>query len=171
MGDILVIYCCITNYTIILWLKTTYVIWAFVGPVPGSLVGSTASESLPGNWYWPGDSHLKAWMGDSISKLAHMVIVRIQFLPGSWAVDLSSAWPVCWRLGLFMGAVQNIVTGFTRASKEESEREQENASKTEVMSSMTLPQKWHPLTFTIFYSLEASHLIPLTLGEKCYMRM
>lgn len=134
VGDILVIYCRITNYTTLQWLTITCVIWVSVGlDSRRSLAESSASGSPSGCHQGRGGARAISKLKRAISKLLLMVVGRIRFLTGCWTLDLSPSLPICWRLlsipchmGL-LGVAHNMATCFIRAKRRERECKQDRS--------------------------------------------
>ena len=129
-----------------------------------SLSGSSASRTLtrlklkcqPG--LWPDQGR--------ICFQAHLVaVIRIQCLTGYWTEGLSSFLIVGWRLPSvsFCVGPSNVAAYFIKISKRESPVRRKSQS-------FVASWKWHPITFAIFYSLEASPRLGLPSKGRNFTR-
>ena len=98
--------------------------------------------------------YLKVHLRENLSKLTHMTVGMIQSLPGYWIEHLTSLLStVPCPAGFSIGQL----TVWHLASNTVSKRESKAASKDKSHCLLLAwSQKWHSITFSLFYSREAN---------------
>lgn len=102
----------------------------------------------------------------SASKLTYMVGCWQDSVPRgllAWGPQFPAGCGLKAALGSLAHALSNMAAYSIKASKRES-------SKTELASYIPSSQKWQPITFAIFYRLEASHWASPQSKWKGYIR-
>lgn len=96
---VFVTYCCITDYSRTLWLRTMTTCYFIVSVSWEPACGSAGPPEKLQLRCWSSCSQIQAWLGEgSAPNLLYKVVGKIQLRGGCWTESLSSMLTMGWRL-------------------------------------------------------------------------